>query len=81
MRLARPMNYRKPFAMTETLRRKSRDSFVMPALLVSVLLCSFGPLHAQDAAPNAYTDLSQYVVSGNQVVPRQALSNATPANG
>lgn len=44
-------------------------------LLTSVVLFGFSSAHAQDAAPNPYTDLSKYVISGNQVVPQQALTS------
>lgn len=46
-------------------------------LLASVVLFGHSSgAHAQDAAQNPYTDLSKYVISGNQVVPQQALTGA-----
>jgi len=40
-----------------------------------------GPACAQQTAQNAYTDLSQYLVNGNQVVPQQAFAATAPAAG
>jgi hypothetical protein len=48
---------------------------VTSKLSVAVALFTASPTYAQQAS---YTDLSQYLVSGNQVVPRQVLS-AGPA--
>ena len=49
------------------------------AMLVSALLCILaGPACAQQAAQNAYTDLSQYLVNGNQIVPQQTSAATAP---
>jgi hypothetical protein len=47
-------------------------------LSVAAVLLAAIPAHAQQVTPGSYTDLSQYLISGNQIVPRQALS-AGPA--
>ncbi len=65
--------------MTETSGRKSRGK-TLPALALGFALLG-GGAHAQDTTANAYTDLSKYVVSGNQVVPQQALSGPAPMAG
>jgi hypothetical protein len=53
----------------------------LPAMLAFALLCTPAAVHAQDASSNAYTDLSKYIVSGNQVVPQQALSSVAAPGG
>jgi hypothetical protein len=65
--------------MTTTGVRDPRGLGVFAAVLLSVL--TLGPAAAQQAAPNPYTDLSPYIVSGDQVVPRQALTTAPATAG
>jgi len=55
---------------------------VAAATLVSGLIGIAGsPAYAQQAAQNPYTDLSQYIVSGNRVAPVQASAATVPAIG
>jgi hypothetical protein len=62
--------------------RGPRVPIVAGAMLLSALICSSaGSAHAQQAVQNAYTDLSQYLVVGSEVVPRQALTASTPMPG
>src|SRR5258707_1249218 len=59
-----------------------RVPIVVRAMLVSALIGILaGPACAQQTAQNAYTDLSQYLVNGNQVVPQQAFAATAPAAG
>jgi hypothetical protein len=59
-----------------------RVPLVAGAMLASAVICSTaGSANAQQTVPNAYTDLSQYLVVGSEVVPRQALTAATPTPG
>lgn len=53
------------------------------AALASALICisAVSSARAQQTAPNAYTDLSRYLVSGNPVGPGPTLATTVPTNG
>lgn len=65
--------------MKATYERKLGFSLIAKVMLASAL-CITASAHAQETAQTGYTDLSQYLVSGNQVIPRQTLT-AAPAPG
>jgi hypothetical protein len=52
-------------------------------VLASVAFLFFFGTHAfaQQASQNSYSDLSQYLVSGNQIVPSMSLASAPPTGG
>jgi TPP-dependent pyruvate/acetoin dehydrogenase alpha subunit len=55
---------------------------VAAVALGSSLICIAAvTCEAQQAAPNPYTDLSQYIVSGHEIVPQQALAAPAGATG
>jgi hypothetical protein len=68
--------------MSATYWCEPRRVMIIAAAMVSTLACvSAGPVRAQQTTQNGFTDLSQYLISGNQVVPRQASATTAPATG
>jgi hypothetical protein len=63
-------------------KREPRVPVAAGAMLLSTLIgISAGPAHAQQTTQDAFTDLSQYLVVGSQVVPRQAVGVSAPTPG
>jgi hypothetical protein len=64
---------------------KPRHRMVAGAALTAALMCisasSCGAQQPAQVSQNAYTDLSQYLVSGNEIVPRQALAATSASQG
>jgi hypothetical protein len=68
--------------MTTTGIYKSRILAVAQIVSVAGLACFFASsCQAQQTTPNAYTDLSNYLVSGNPVAPGSAPVTTVPTNG
>jgi hypothetical protein len=61
--------------------RRRRRRLARVALGFSLIGVAAGTCEAQQSAPNSYTDLSQYLVSGHEIVPQQAIGAPAGATG